>query len=70
MKKMYLLSYESPEYLVLEDWIDYRLKFEVFWFNGLFKTYKTIKYRIYNYQNSKSFFEYWDKIIEKKQPFK
>ena len=70
MKKIFLLKYESPKFLALKDWIDYKLYLEIVWFWGLFKTHKTTEYRIYDHENSKSHFDHWDEIIKNKQPLK
>lgn len=66
MKKTFLLSYKLPKFLILADWIDYKLEVEIVWFWGLFKTQKEIEYRIYNHQNAKSFYDHWDNIIKNK----
>ena len=63
MKRNYLLSYKRPFLIPLHDYIDYELEIKVVWFWGLFKTYKTIPYRIHQHQNFKTFFEHWDRII-------
>lgn len=70
MKKVYLLKYESPKFLALKDWIDYKLHLEIVWFWGLFKTQKISEYRIYDHQSSKSHFDHWDKLIAEHLPLR
>lgn len=68
MKRIYLLKYETPKFLVLSDYIDYKLHLEIVWFWGLFKTHKISECRVYDHENSKIYFEYWDRLINNKQP--
>jgi len=70
MKKVFLLSYEMPKFLSLHDWIDFKLQIEIVWLWGLFKTHKTINYKVYDYQDFKSFTNHWDKLIEKRLQLK
>jgi hypothetical protein len=68
MKKIYLLKYESPKFIALKDWIDYKLHLEIVWFGGLFKQRKISEYRIHDHEDSKAHFEHWDKLITDKLP--
>lgn len=70
MKRTYLIKYNSPMFLSLTDWIDYELHLEIVWFYGLFKTYKTVEYRVCNFQNTKTYFDYWDNLIKNRLPIK
>lgn len=68
MKKTFLLSYKTPLFFMLSDWIDYDLQIEIVWFWGLRKIKRRITYRVYDYQDTKSFFKHWDTLIENRLP--
>jgi hypothetical protein len=68
MNKTYLLKYETPAFLTLSDYVEYQLHVEKVWFWGLFKTKEIIPYKVYDRQDSKAFYKYWDKLIKEKKP--
>jgi hypothetical protein len=69
MKKTYLVSYNSPECLIIADYSIYELELVTVWFWGLFKTTNKVEYKVHYHQSTKACFEHWDKLIANKTPF-
>lgn len=64
MSKTFLLEYSSPKFFTLSDLVDYDLRVEVISFFGLRKTTKTIKYRVWDHEPCKAYFDHWDYLIK------